>query len=793
MTALDEVKIGGVGASRQRVEDARFIRGRGNYLDDIRLPGMLHMEILRSPLAHARIRSIDTSKAWEIPGVRLVLTGEMMAQRNLAWMPTLSYDTQAVLATDKVRFQGQEVCAVVADDPYTAKDGCEAIVVDYEPLPPVVNPQQALAPDAPIIRDDKEGQADNVCYRWEVGDRQGTERAFAEADVVSRLRLHYPRSHPSPIENCGSIADYNAATQKLTVYMTTQAPHIIRAAVALVAELPEHMIRIVSPDIGGGFGNKVPVYPGYVASILCSILLGKPVKWVEDKSGNLLSTGFGRDMYLDGEMALRADGKILAVRLRADTDQGAFFSDAQPSKFKVGLLHSAFACYDVPYGHITAQGAYTNKAPGGVAYRCSFRVTEAMFFQERMVHAAAADLGMDQAEFRRINLLRDDQFPHRTAFGFLVDSGQYGKCLQLGLDAIGYSDFAARQAEARSRGRRLGIGISTMTEPLGAGNSREYDILGIKMFDSAELRVHLTGKAILRTGAKTQGQGHETTWAQIVSHELGIPAADVTVEEGDTDTAPFGMGTYASRSTPVAGAAVAMVARKVRAKARKIAAHLLEVSEEDVDWELGRFYVRAAPQRGVTIQECAMAAYSNMPDGMEPGLENHAYYDPPNLTWPFACYIATVEVDPETGVWDVLRVVAVDDCGVRINPMVVEGQIMGGLTEAYAMSNMQFMTFDDEGNMIGSNYMDYLLPTAWETPGFELHEVVTPCPHHPIGAKGVGECAAVGGPAAFVNAVMNALADTGVRNIDMPVLPDRVWEAIQTGQDVSGAPPLRTA
>jgi aerobic carbon-monoxide dehydrogenase large subunit len=793
MTALDEVKIGGLGASRRRVEDDRFVRGRGNYTDDVHLPGMLHMEILRSPLAHARIVSIDTSKAWEIPGVRLVLTGEMMAQRNLAWMPTLSYDTQAVLATDKVRFQGQEVCAVIADDPYIAKDGCDAIVVEYEPLPPIVSPEQAKAPDAPIIRDDKEGQTDNTCYRWEVGDRAATERAFAQADAVSRMRLHYPRSHPSPIECCGSIADFDPATQKLTVYMTTQAPHIIRAAVALVAELPEHMIRIVSPDIGGGFGNKVPVYPGYVASILASILLGKPVKWIEDKTGNLSSTGFGRDMYLDAEMALRSDGKILAVRMHADTDQGAFFADAQPSKFKVGLLHSAFACYDVPVGLITAQGHYTNKSPGGVAYRCSFRVTEAMFFQERMVEAAAADLGIDPAQFRRVNLLRDDQFPHRTAFGFLVDSGQYGKCLQVGLDAIGYEEFRRDQAIARSGGRRLGIGISTMTEPLGAGNSREYDILGIKMFDSAELRVHMTGKAILRTGAKTQGQGHETTWAQIVSHELGIPAADVVVEEGDTDTAPFGMGTYASRSTPVAGAAVSMVARKVRAKARKLAAHLLEVSEEDVEWELGRFYVRGAPERGATIQECAMAAYSNMPDGMEPGLEFNAYYDPPNLTWPFACYIATVEVDPETGVWDVLRVVAVDDCGVRINPMVVEGQIMGGLTEAYAMSSMQFMTYDAEGNLVGSNYMDYLLPTAWETPGFELHEVVTPCPHHPIGAKGVGECAAVGGPAAFVNAVLDALSDTGVRNIDMPLLPDRVWQAIQDGRDVSGAPPIRGA
>jgi carbon-monoxide dehydrogenase large subunit len=790
--ALDEIKIGGLGASRKRVEDNRFIRGKGNYVDDVVLPGMLHMEILRSPLAHARIKSIDVSGAWAIPGVRLVLTGEMMAARNLAWMPTLSYDTQAVLATDKVRFQGQEVACVIADDPYIAKDGCEAIVVDYEPLPPIVNPVQAMAPDAPLIRDDKVNQVDNKIFDWEVGDKDGTDRAFADADVVSEIEMHYPRSHPSPIEACGSIADFDRSTSKLTVYMTTQAPHIIRAAVSLVAEIPEHMIRIISPDLGGGFGNKVPVYPGYVASILASILTERPVKWIEDKSGNLISTGFGRDVYLKGQLAMRNDGKILGVRMHTDSDHGAFFSDAQPSKFKIGLMHSAFACYDIPNAHLTATGVYTNKAPGGVAYRCSFRVTEAMYFQERMIQAAADDLGMDQAEFRRVNLVRDDDFPHRTPFGFLTDSGQYEKCLDIGLEAVGYADFKQEQEEARKRGRLLGIGISTMTEPLGAGNSREYDILGIKMFDSAELRVHMTGKAILRTGAKTQGQGHETTWAQIVAHELGIPADDIVVEEGDTDTAPFGMGTYASRSTPVAGAAVAMVSRKIRAKARKIAAHLLEVSEEDVEWELGRFFVRGAQDRGVSIQECAMAAYSNVPDGLEPGLENNAYYDPPNLTWPFACYIAKVEVDPETGVWDVLKMVAVDDCGVRINPMIVEGQIMGGLTEAYAMANMQFITFDEDGNCIGSNYMDYLLPTAWETPGFELHEVVTPCPHHPIGAKGIGECATVGGPAAFVNAVMDALKHTGVRNIDMPLLPDRVYGALMTGNDISGMPPVKT-
>ena len=789
--ALDEIKIGGLGASRKRVEDNRFIRGKGTYLDDIVLPGMLHMEILRSPLAHARIRSIDTSKAWEIPGVRLVLTGEMLASRNLAWMPTLSYDTQAVLATDKVRFQGQEVAAVIADDPYIAKDACEAIVVDYEPLPVIVNPTQALAEDAPVIRDDKENQHDNVVFEWQVGDKEATDRAFEQADVISTLDLHYPRSHPSPIECCGSIADFNRATQKLTVYLTTQAPHIIRAAVALVAELPEHMIRIIAPDIGGGFGNKVPVYPGYVVSILASILLERPVKWIEDKTGNLISTGFGRDIYLHGEMALRKDGKILAVRMHTTSDHGAFYADAQPSKFRIGLLHSAFSCYDIPVAYLHNRGVYTNKAPGGVAYRCSFRVTEAMYFQERMMHAAANDLGMDQAEFRRINLVRDDDFPHRTAFGFLTDSGQYVKCLDKALEAIGYEDFLKQKEEAKKQGRLLGIGISTMTEPLGAGNSREFDILGIKMFDSAELRVHITGRALLRTGAKTQGQGHETTWAQIVAHELGIPAEDVVVEEGDTDTAPFGMGTYASRSTPVAGAAVAMAARKVRAKARKLAAHLLEVSEEDLEWELGRFYVRSAPERGVSIQEAAAAAYSNMPDGLEPGLEAVAYYDPPNMTWPFAAYVVTVEVDPKTGVWDVLRVVAVDDCGVRINPMIVEGQIMGGLTEAFAKASMQYITFDAEGNCIGSNYMDYLLPTAWETPGFELHEVVTPSPHHPFGAKGVGECATVGGPAAFVNAVLDAIKDTGVRNIDMPLLPHRVYEALTERHDVSGAPPVR--
>ena len=751
---------------------------------------MLHGELLRSPLAHARLISLDYSRAWMVPGVHLVITGDFAAQHNLAWMPTLSYDTQAVLVTDKVRFQGQEVAFVVADDPYIAKDACELIDVEYEPLPVIVNPMQAVAPGAPLIRDDKEGQKDNICYTWNVGDKEGTDRAFAKADKISKLDLFYPRSNPCPIECCGCIGDYKPETEKLTIYLTTQAPHIIRTAVAIVAELPEHKIRVISPDLGGGFGNKVPVYPGYVCAVLASVVIGRPVKWIEDNTGNLISTGFARDMYLHGELALTNEGKIIGARYHADTDNGGFFSDAQPTKFKIGLYHSVTGAYDIPVGYLTAQGHYTNKAPGGVAYRCSFRITEALFFQERLIQNAAYDMGKDPTEFRRLNFVKPDMFPYRTCFGFLMDSGYYEAALDIAMEQIGYHAFLKEKESARNSGRLLGLGTSCFTEPVGAGNSREYDIIGIKMFDSAELRVHPTGKAVLKIGSKTQGQGHETTFAQIVAHETGIPARDILVQHGDTDNTPFGMGTYASRSTPTAGAATAMVSRKIRAKAKKLAAHLLEVSEEDIEWELGRFYVGSAPDRGVSIQQCAMAAYTNMPDGMEPGLENNAYYDPPNMTWPSATYMIAVEIDPETGVWDVLRLVAVDDCGVRINPMIVEGQIHGGMIEAYAMSNMQFITYDKDGNCIGANYMDYLLPTAWEAPHMETFEVVTPSPHHPIGCKGIGESCAVGGPAAFVNAVIDAIEHLGVRNIDMPCLSGRVWEAIHYRKDVSGYPPL---
>ncbi|MGH3440659.1 MAG: aerobic carbon-monoxide dehydrogenase large subunit [Nitriliruptorales bacterium] len=785
-TAQPELKtsaeVGGIGHSVRRHEDARFIQGAGNYLDDIVLAKMLHMAILRSPVAHARINSIDSSEALALDGVVAVVTGEDLAAHGLAWMPTLSGDTQAVLATDKVRYQGQEVAAVVATDPYVARDALALIAVDYEDLPAVTNPQQGLADGAPLIRDEKDDQTDNVAYEWEVGDAAATDRAFEQAARVVTLETHYPRSHPAPLETCGAVADVNAATGKVTIYMTSQAPHAHRTLFALVAGLPEQNIRIVSPDIGGGFGNKVPIYPGYVVATAASLLIGRPVKWVESRSENLISTGFARDYHMKGSLALDADGRIIAMRAELLSDQGAFYADAQPTKFRAGLFHICTGSYDFPAAHIKAKGVYTNKAPGGVAYRCSFRVTEASYLIERLVHNAAREIGMDPAEFREKNFIRPEQFPYHSPTGFVYDSGDYHTALQKALEMVGYEHWRKEQREGRESGRLIGIGIASFTEVVGAGNSRDFDIAGLKMFDSAELRVHPTGKAILKLGVRTQGQGHETTFAQIVAEELGIPSSDVTVMEGDTDNTPYGLGTYASRSTPVAGAATAVIARKLRDKARTLAAHLLEASEDDLEWEPGTFSVKGAPDKSVSIQDVAFAAYTNHPEGLEAGLEGVHYYDPPNMTYPFGSYVVVVEVDPEVGTWKVLQMAAVDDCGVRINPMIVEGQITGGLTEGFAMANMQWMTFDDEGNCIGSNFTDYLVPTAWETPRFELGETVTPSPHHPIGAKGVGESATVGSPAAFVNAVLDALEPYGVQNIDMPVLPDRVWAAVKEAQ-----------
>ena len=779
MTAVEETTPMGFGRMTRK-EDARFVRGRGTYVDDVRLPGMLHGAILHSPYAHARIVSIDTSAAEAHPKVKAVITGATLAGLNLAWVPTLSYDTQAVLATDKVRFQGQEVAFVVAEDRYAARDALELIEVEYEPLPPVIDARRALEPQAPVIRDDKEGKADNHIFDWEAGDRSKTDQVFSEAEVVVAQQMLYPRVHPAPLETDGAVADFDKVTGKLTIWCTTQAPHAHRTIYALVAGLPEHKIRVISPDIGGGFGGKVGIYPGYVCAIVGSIVTGRPVKWVEDRSENLMTAAFARDYHMHGEIAATRDGKILALRTNVIADHGAFNATAQPTNFPAGFFHVFTGSYDLQAAHCKVTGVYTNKAPGGVAYACSFRITEAVYLVERMVDALARELGMDPADLRMRNLLRPEQFPYTCATGWEYDSGDYPRALRLAMELAGYDDLRKEQAEKRANGSLMGIGVSFFTEAVGAGPRKHMDILGLGMADGAELRVHPTGKAVLRISVQTQGQGHETTFAQIVAEELGISPHDVEVVHGDTDQTPFGLGTYGSRSTPVSGAATAVVARKVRERARLVASAMLEIAPEDLEWEKGRWFVRGTPDVGKTIQEIALAAHGNveLPEGVEGHLDATCVYNPSNLTYPFGAYIAVVDVDPGTGKVSMRRFVAVDDCGVRINPMIVEGQIHGGLADGVGMALMQVMAFDEDGNHLGASFMDYLLPTSLECPSWELGATVTPSPHHPIGAKGVGESATVGSPAAVVNAVLDALRPFGVTHLDMPLTPANVWSAM---------------
>ena len=774
-------EVGGMGHSIKRKEDPRFIRGQGNYVDDVVRPGMVFMDLVRSPYAHAKIKNINTEKALAHPGVAAVITGETLKEYNLHMMPTLMSDTQMVLPIDKVCYQAQEVAAVVATDRYSAADGVELVEVEYEPLPVVVDPHKATDPDAPIIRDDKEGQDSNHIFHWEAGDRSGTDEIFENADVTVKEDIYLPRIHVASIETCGCVSEFDSVTGQLTVWMTTQAPHAIRTVLALVAGhvgLQEDKIRIISPDIGGGFGGKVPVYPGYVIAIAASVVTGLPIKWIEDRRENLQADSFARDYHMECEIAADKDGTLNGLRIKTLADHGYADAAANPSKFPAGMFSICTGSYDFKNAFVEVDGVYTNKPPGGIAYRCSFRVTEAVHAIERMVDMVADEIGMDAADIRMNNFIPKDAFPYKSPMGWEYDSGDYHGALKLAKDKIGYDELLKEQAEKREKGELMGIGISSFTEVVGAGPSKDFDILGIKMFDSSEIRIHPTGKVIARFGTKSQGQGHETTYAQIIAEELGIPYTDISVEEGDTDTAPYGLGTYASRSTPTAGAAAAMACRKIKDKAQKIASHLLEVAEEDVEWEIGKFSVKGVPDKSVTIQDIAFAAYTNHPQGLEAGLEATHYYDPPNMTYPFGSYIAVVDIDSGTGEVKVRRFVAVDDCGNIINPMIVEGQIHGGLTQGLAPALFEEISYDDEGNITGGSFMEYLVPTAVETPHWETDKTVTPSPHHPLGAKGVGESPTVGAPPAIANAVVDALSHLGVRHLDIPITPEKVWRAI---------------
>jgi carbon-monoxide dehydrogenase large subunit len=771
-------KVCGMGHRMKRKEDPRFIQGKGRYVDDVVLPGMVYMDIVRSPYAHARIVKIDASAALATPGVLAVITGEDLKKAgNLHWMPTLMSDTQMVLPIEKVVYYAQEICVVIATDRYIAADAIEKVQVEYDPLDPVIDPHEALR-DKVIVRDDKDKKTNHI-WHWEAGDKAATDAVFASAATVVEENIYLPRIHVSSIETCGMVANYDKIRGHMQIYMTSQAPHAHRTVFALVSGLPEHMIQIISPDIGGGFGGKVPVYPGYVCCAVASLVLGRPVKWIEDRSENLQADSFARDYHITAKLAADKQGKIIGLQVKTLSDCGAADAAANPSKFPAGLYSICTGSYDMKAAHVIVDGVYTNKPPGGVAYRCSFRVTEAVHMIERMVDILAHQLEEDPADFRLKNFIRPDQFPYKSPTGWEYDSGNYKAALDKAMAMIDYRALRIEQAEKRKKGQLMGIGISSFTEVVGAGPSKDYDILGIKMFDSAEIRIHPTGKAMARFGTKSQGQGHETTYAQIVAEELGLPAADVQVEEGDTDTAPYGLGTYASRSTPTAGAAAVMAARKIKAKAKKIAAHLLEVGEDDLEWNVDSFRVKGSPDQKKSIQEIAFAAYTNHPQGMEAGLEATDYYDPPNLTFPFGSYICVVDIDTGTGEIKVRRFVAVDDCGNIINPLIVEGQIEGGLTMGLAPAMFEEIVYDANGQNLSGTFADYLLPTAVESPKWELGKTVTPSPHHPIGAKGVGESPTVGAPPAIANAIVDALWHLGVRHIDIPITPQKVWRLLR--------------
>ena len=792
---MREARLEGMGCKRKRVEDVRFTQGKGNYVDDVKLPNTLYGDFVRSPHAHARIKKIDVTKAKALPGVVAVLTADDLKPLGLHWMPTLAGDVAAVLADGKVHFQNQEVVFIVAENRYIADDAVQLVEVEYEALPVLVNPFKSMDDDAPVLREDLAGKTSgahgqrkhhNHIFEWTVGDKQATDEAFNKAEVTIKELIPYHRTHPCPLETCQCLASFDKIKGELTLYGTFQAPHVIRTVASLLSKIPEHKIHVIAPDIGGGFGNKVGAYSGYICAIVASIVTGVPVKWVEDRIENLSTTSFARDYHMTIEIAATKEGRVTALRVHVLADHGAFDACADPSKWPAGFFNIVTGSYDFPVAHLAVDGVYTNKAPGGVAYRCSFRVTEAAYCIERAMDILAHKLGMDPAELRMKNFIRREQFPYQSALGWEYDSGDYHLAMRKAMDTLGYAQLRQEQKakqEAFKRGETreiMGIGVSFFTEIVGAGPSKNCDILGVAMFDSAEIRIHPTGSILARMGSKSQGQGHETTWAQIIATELGIPADDIMIEEGNTDTAPYGLGTYGSRSTPVAGAAIAMAARKIKAKAQMIAAHLLEVSEYDLEWDIDGFRVKGNPERAKTMKEIAWAAYNAPPPGLEPGLEAVNYYDPPNMTYPFGAYLCVMDSDVDTGVAKTRRFYALDDCGTRINPMIIEGQVHGGLTEAFAIAMGQEIAYDEAGNVMGASFMDFFLPTAVETPRWETDFTVTPSPHHPIGAKGVGESPNVGGVPCFSNAVNDAFGFLGVTNLPMPHYPYRLWQTARS-------------
>jgi len=779
--------VEGIGASVVRKEDRRFITGRGRYVDDIKVLGLTHAHFVRSPHAHAKVVSIDATAAKEMPGVVDVLTGQQLVDDKIGnlicgWAVSSKDGTPMkmgawpAMAPEVVRFAGQAVAVVIAETKNLARDAAEAVVVTYEELPAAASIKAAIAPGAPQLHPEAPG---NVVYDWAIGEEKAVNDAFGKAANVVSLELVNNRLVPNAMEPRAAIAEYNDAEEHFTLHTTSQNPHVARLVLSAFYNIAqEHKLRVVAPDVGGGFGSKIFIYPEEMVALWASKKVRRPVKWTGDRSEAFLTDAHGRDHVSHAEMAFDANNKILALRVKTHANFGAYmslFSSSVPTYLYATLLSGQ---YNIPAIYAEVMGVYTNTTPVD-AYRGAGR-PEASYLLERLMETSARQLKVDPAELRRINFVT--QFPHQTPVIMAYDTGDFGASLDAALKAIDYAGFPARKAKAKTEGKLRGIGFSCYIEACGIAPSKAVGSLGagVGLWESAEVRVNPVGTIEVLTGSHSHGQGHETTFAQLVAGRLGISVDQVQIVHGDTDKVQFGMGTYGSRSAAVGMSAIFKAMEKIEAKAKKIAAHQLEASEEDIVIENGEFKVTGT-DKSIALPMVALAAYTahNLPDGMEPGLKEGAFYDPTNFTFPAGAYVCEVEIDPGTGKTEIIDFVAVDDFGRLINPMIVEGQVHGGLTQGIGQALLEGAIYDDNGQLVTASFMDYAMPRADDVPSFKLSHTTTLCPGNPLGVKGCGEAGAIGSSPAVINAITDAI---GHNRIEMPATPGRVWEAMQLQQ-----------
>jgi len=763
-----------LGARVKRREDPRLIAGTSTYVDDITLPGLLHVAMVRSPHAHAKMTALHAEQARTAPGVVAVWTGEDVAGRcgPLPVGPRIremKVPKRYPLVIDGVvRHVGDPVAAVVATDPAAARDAADLVDVEYAPLPAVTNVEAAMQPGAPVIHPDL---GTNVCFRATYG--AAVDDAFGKADVTVSLRLVQQRLVPSAMETRGVVAQFRGG--ELTIWTSTQIPHVVKTTLADVVRVPEHQIRVIAPEVGGGFGSKLDVYGEEALVAALAVALGRPVKWIETRRENFMATVHGRGQVAYVDVAATREGTITGLRVRVLADLGAYSQLLTPGvPTNTGLM--ACGCYRIPHAFAEVIGAFTTLTPTD-AYRGAGR-PEATFLIERAMDAVARRLQLDPVEVRRRNFIPPEAFPFKTPTGATYDSGDYGRALDKALQIAGYAGLREEQRRLRAAGRYLGIGISSYVEITGLGAAAA---LSGGSWESATVRVEPTGKVTVLTGSSPHGQGEETTFAQIVGDRLGVPIDDVAVIHGDTRAVPHGVGTFGSRTTAVGGSAVFIASDRIREKATKIAAHLLEASADDVALDGARFHVRGSLQRAVDFKDVARAAYkgTKLPPGMEPGLEVTHFFSPPERVFPFGTHICVVEVEPETGEVAIRRYIAVDDCGTILNPLLVAGQVHGGIAQGLAQALYEDAVYDEGGQLLTAGFPDYAVPKAAQVPPFELDHTVTPSPHNPLGVKGVGEAGTIGATPAVVNAVLDALAPFGVDHLDMPLTPRKIWEAIR--------------